>query len=199
MSSGVNKSLQRRKKLLVEAFGGKCIICGYNKSLRALHFHHKNDKDKRDNISNIIRHYRNYDFIVRELNNCIMVCGNCHSEIHDNLIDVSNICCNINFVLIKEYYILQKKVKVNICKLCGIEFSHKNPKKLYCSKKCFNLHNVKDKPDKDLLKKLIWSIPTTHIAKQYNVSDKAVSGWCKKYKIYKPSRGYWSKTKGIDR
>lgn len=51
------------------------------------------------------------------------------------------------------------------------------------------------KPNKDYLKELIWNMPTTKIAKLYNVSDKAVEKWCKKYEISKPPRGYWAKQK----
>jgi hypothetical protein len=43
------------------------------------------------------------------------------------------------------------------------------------------------------LQKLIWENPTIHIAKQYGVSDIAVSKWCKSYGIEKPPRGYWAK------
>lgn len=50
-------------------------------------------------------------------------------------------------------------------------------------------------PSKELLYKLIWSIPSYEIAKQYGVSDKAIGNWCRHYKISKPPRGYWTKIK----
>lgn len=43
------------------------------------------------------------------------------------------------------------------------------------------------------LKDLIWKMPTTKIAKMYEVSDKAIEKKCRKFGIEKPSRGYWSK------
>jgi hypothetical protein len=49
------------------------------------------------------------------------------------------------------------------------------------------------RPTKDELAALLWKIPTTHIAKRYNVSDKAVEKWVKKFGLTKPERGYWSK------
>ncbi|MTW38125.1 hypothetical protein GM541_13815 [Streptococcus pneumoniae] len=52
-----------------------------------------------------------------------------------------------------------------------------------------------ERPTKEDLEKLVWEIPTTHIAKKYGVSDKAVGGWCKAYGIDKPPRGYWMKEK----
>jgi len=48
-------------------------------------------------------------------------------------------------------------------------------------------------PTKEILKKLLWEKPTTQIAKQYGVSDKAVEKWSKKYNLNKPPRGYWNK------
>lgn len=48
-------------------------------------------------------------------------------------------------------------------------------------------------PCKIWLSQLIWMLPTTEIAKIYEVTDKAVEKWCKKYNLEKPSRGYWLK------
>ncbi len=48
------------------------------------------------------------------------------------------------------------------------------------------------RPSKDELEKLIWSKPTSTIAKEFGVSDNAIAKWCKNYDIIKPSRGYWS-------
>lgn len=47
--------------------------------------------------------------------------------------------------------------------------------------------------EKEDLRNLIWSMPTTKIAKQFNVSDNAISKRCKKFGINKPPRGYWEK------
>lgn len=54
-------------------------------------------------------------------------------------------------------------------------------------------------PTKECLKKLLWEKPTTQIAKQYGVSDKAVEKWTKKYNLTKPPRGYWAKLKSRGR
>jgi hypothetical protein len=39
----------------------------------------------------------------------------------------------------------------------------------------------------------VWEKPTTQIAKDFGVSDKAIEKWCKTYGIEKPARGYWVK------
>lgn len=65
----------------VEYKGGKCQYCGYNKCLEALDFHHLDPRKKDFNMSD-----RNltcdWDKIKKELDKCILVCANCHREIH---------------------------------------------------------------------------------------------------------------------
>lgn len=69
------------KKEMVEYKGGKCEKCGYDKSLRALQFHHIEPSEKDFNIGGITTMNEN---VKKELDKCILVCANCHSEIHDN-------------------------------------------------------------------------------------------------------------------
>lgn len=68
------------KKQAVEYKGGKCQKCGYDKCVAALDFHHINPEEKDPNW----RKMRNWTFerIKPELDKCILVCGNCHAEIH---------------------------------------------------------------------------------------------------------------------
>jgi len=64
-----------------------CSICGYNKCARALDFHHPNDKEF--DISRAVLNHTNIDKIKKEMEKCIIVCKNCHTEIHskeENLI-----------------------------------------------------------------------------------------------------------------
>ena len=50
-------------------------------------------------------------------------------------------------------------------------------------------------PPKEELEKLLWEKPTTYIAKELGVSDKAVEKHIKKLGLTKPPRGYWVKQK----
>lgn len=74
------------KKLLIEEHGGKCSLCGYNKSIRSLQFHHLNKNLKSFNVStpNMIKFSKRKE----EAEKCILVCANCHCEIEDGLIVV---------------------------------------------------------------------------------------------------------------
>ena len=67
--------------------GGKCSICGYNKCLHALQFHHIDPSKKKFNISSNIGKYT-LQSIQNELKKCIVVCANCHAEIHAGFTEV---------------------------------------------------------------------------------------------------------------
>ena len=56
-----------------------------------------------------------------------------------------------------------------------------------------------ERPSREELNKLLWSIPTIDIAKSYGVSDKAISKWASSYGLEKPPRGYWQKLNNIQR
>lgn len=72
------------KKYAILQKGGKCVICGYKKSLLALEFHHKDPTEKKDGICNMTRNNRiTQKELDEELKKCILVCANCHAEIHD--------------------------------------------------------------------------------------------------------------------
>ncbi len=76
----------KNKEKAVEYKGGKCIICGYNRCISALEFHHLDPKEKDFSISNNCN--RAWYKIKIELDKCILVCSNCHREIHSNLIEL---------------------------------------------------------------------------------------------------------------
>ena len=56
-----------------------CQICGYKKSLSALEFHHLHSK--KGVVSKMLGYSRST--LKDEIKKCILVCSNCHSEIHD--------------------------------------------------------------------------------------------------------------------
>lgn len=68
------------KKKAVDYKGGVCEKCGYNKCVWALEFHHKNPNEKDFQISKY--GYLAWSLIEKELDKCILVCANCHRELH---------------------------------------------------------------------------------------------------------------------
>lgn len=79
-SACVSKIRRRELKLkAVEYKGGKCFVCGYNRCVGALDFHHLDPKEKDFTISGNSGKWEN---LQRELDKCVLLCKNCHSEHH---------------------------------------------------------------------------------------------------------------------
>ena len=77
------RKIDRRKRLKEEAIeiaGGKCKICGYNKCVSALEFHH-NQENKEDNVSTLLKN-ESRQKLLKEAGKCILLCANCHRELH---------------------------------------------------------------------------------------------------------------------
>ena len=72
----------KRKLNLVKLKGGCCEICGYNKNLTALTFHHVDPSTKSFNVE--MRNIANYEWnrVLKESNKCQVLCHNCHHELH---------------------------------------------------------------------------------------------------------------------
>jgi hypothetical protein len=62
-----------------------CAICGYNKCDGALDFHHVNEKDRKFSIC-ACKFYHSNEKISEEISKCILLCKNCHYEIHTELL-----------------------------------------------------------------------------------------------------------------
>ena len=77
------------KQELVNKSGGKCIICGYNKFISALQFHHIDPHDKSATVATLSSKYKlsptteNYTALLNELDKCILLCANCHAALHN--------------------------------------------------------------------------------------------------------------------
>lgn len=81
-SCEISKRRMRKKSYYVNIKGGKCSRCGYDKNIGALHFHHIQDKNYSLNSRELL--LLNEDIIIKELENCILLCANCHAEEHCN-------------------------------------------------------------------------------------------------------------------
>lgn len=76
---------RRFKQKCVEYKGGRCQECGYNKYIGALQFHHLDPTQKDFALSKVKSHSFN-NKIKEELDKCILLCANCHSEIHGSMV-----------------------------------------------------------------------------------------------------------------
>lgn len=83
-SCTTDQTLDRIRKLksqMIEYKGGCCQRCGYDKYQGALEFHHSDPSEKDFNPSHL-KKYAFDDRIKSELDKCVLVCANCHREIH---------------------------------------------------------------------------------------------------------------------
>jgi hypothetical protein len=137
-SEKVKRWRKRVKQKIIEVMGGSCACCGYNKCQSSLALHHINPKEKNFSFNKIRANPKSWQKLVIELRKCIMVCHNCHCEIHEGIRKIPQ---NINRFNEKytDYYDLELKIKIekpneyHPCPHCN------NPTpnfKKYCSNRC---------------------------------------------------------------
>lgn len=80
----VTKVRRQRKIECLNYLGGmKCTMCGYNKPIPAAYaFHHRDPKEKDPNFGKMKTNNWPMSYILAEMDKCIVVCHNCHAEIH---------------------------------------------------------------------------------------------------------------------
>lgn len=64
---------------IVKLKGGRCVLCGYDKFIGALHFHHLDPSEKDFSFGKIMNVTNS---VLKEIDKCVLICGNCHSEVH---------------------------------------------------------------------------------------------------------------------
>jgi len=77
-----NKRYQNKTQKIIDYLGGCCSICGYNKSNYAMECHHENPNEKEHTIAQLKR--KKWVIILKEIEKCILLCSNCHRNIHTN-------------------------------------------------------------------------------------------------------------------
>ena len=80
----VSRRRQRLKTQLVEAHGGCCVRCGYNKYVGALDFHHRDPAEKEFALSQRGL-TKSFGRLYKESLKCDLLCANCHREVHSNV------------------------------------------------------------------------------------------------------------------
>ncbi len=78
------RAVQRRrreiKRILVAEAGGACVVCGYSRTLGALHFHHRDATQKTFALSGQ-GVTRSLESVRAEAAKCVLLCSNCHAEV----------------------------------------------------------------------------------------------------------------------
>lgn len=178
----VNKSRGNKKLLILEVLGNKCAICGYDKCSAALEAHHINPKDKKFTISNYA--YKSYEDLREELKKCILLCANCHREVHNGMLDLSQFASSFSVEVDTEIIksIEEKENKKTLCIQCGKPIGGRTQNQL-CPE-CYHIHSRKvERPSREEFKQLIRNLPFTKIGELYGVTDASIRKWCDTYKL----------------
>lgn len=80
VSAAVSDRRRKVKALLVAEAGGACRICGYDRHVAALHFHHVDPADKTFQIS-LAGATLSLAALRSEAQKCVLLCANCHAEV----------------------------------------------------------------------------------------------------------------------
>jgi len=84
MSTSIHVKAWRRatKERMVASMGGKCQCCGYDRCVESMDFHHLDPSTKEMPLGDARANPTVWPKIVAELRKCILVCRNCHGELH---------------------------------------------------------------------------------------------------------------------
>ena len=72
--------------MAIEYKGGKCENCGYDNCRKAFEFHHIDPTTKEFTIS--AGHTRSWDRMKKEIDKCVLLCANCHREVHAGILNI---------------------------------------------------------------------------------------------------------------
>jgi hypothetical protein len=84
LKKAVDKRRKQIRQMSIEYKGSKCAICGYDKCIQVLEFHHSDPKEKDFGIS-AKGYTRSWNKVRDELEKCILLCANCHREVHEGI------------------------------------------------------------------------------------------------------------------
>jgi hypothetical protein len=134
------ENADRVKQGLVNQFGGGCQRCGYNRLLRALHFHHTDPSGKESwsgvsgkaSLKEVAAHPERF----------LLLCATCHIEEHEAL-DIA-------------------RYTMATCLQCGVAFRsapHKltNGRGRFCSRRCAGAHEKAEAIRPERVAERFWS------------------------------------------
>lgn len=167
---------------MVAAFGGACAICGYNKHC-ALIFHHVNPEEKEFSLGGARSSPRSWKRLVKEMRKCVMLCRNCHSEVHAGLTPIPPEAQRFDETFAQ--YRTKAPPKPD-CEVCGnpVIAGHR-----FCSCACSNGRYRRVEWDDVDLPQMARTMPVTRIAERLGVSSTAVHKQLKKRGIKSPWSG----------
>jgi hypothetical protein len=70
--------------MLLDEAGGCCALCGYDRCIVPLHFHHVDPATKSFRLSSHVG--RSIAAFREEARKCVLLCANCHGEVEAGLV-----------------------------------------------------------------------------------------------------------------
>lgn len=187
-----------KKLKAINEKGGCCCVCG-NNNIEHLSFHHTSMKDKECTISSLLTSHNKWNIIQKELEKCILVCENCHREIHYQQDLEKN---DKRYTNVKDSYLYY--LNTISCSVCGyskckrsLDLHHKDDKKIeFCNiRKRLNTIEDLDEIIRDELDKCIVLCANCHRTEHFN---KEKYGMYEEH-IIKKSNNLCEKQSKIDR
>ena len=80
------ESYYDKKKFVQSLVGTSCTVCGYDRTWNALELHHKDPNEKEFGVSRMWG--MSEKKIEKEVAKCVLLCSNCHREVHAGLLTV---------------------------------------------------------------------------------------------------------------
>lgn len=166
-SEAVKRWRNNNKDRMVTAMGGKCQGCGYNTCNSALAFHHIDPTEKDLVFGKSRANPVNWNKFVSELRKCILLCHNCHSEVHAGVRELP-----VKYQTFDESFLdYNESVQVfDLCK-CG---SQKPVASKFCSHTCASTNRRKVDWDKVDLLSLMKSHTISELEDMLGVSNAAI-------------------------
>ena len=85
----VKKRRKKLRQMAIDLKGGKCMLCGYSRDKTALDFHHLDENKKEFGLSDRGL-TRSWEKTRLEVEKCVLVCANCHREIHSGFVRLAS-------------------------------------------------------------------------------------------------------------
>lgn len=179
-SDAVKKWRKNTKQRIIDSMGGKCQCCGYNQCNEALDIHHIDPSKKELSFGSIRANPIAWPKIVEELKKCILVCRNCHAEIHNADRKIPD-----NYSTFDESFSTYKVIGnlTDECPVCKtLKPSHNKFCSLVCSGKHSHSKNGTDWSKVDLVN-LIEAKSVSQIAEEYGVTIGSITKQLRKRNI----------------
>ena len=84
IGEAVTRRHQKMRRTLIAEAGGACVLCGYDRCVFSLHFHHVDPATKSFQMTVAVG--RSLAAFRAEARKCVLLCANCHGEVEAGMV-----------------------------------------------------------------------------------------------------------------